>query len=432
MRPEEKAAARRSGGASDAGSSTAADGRCILTLNGGSSSIRFALYRLRASPLRRFSGKLERIGLPDTQLSWQGQAQAQSGQLSLPTATPDAAVDTLLAWLATRIDWHTVAGVGHRVVHGLDHAAPALISAGLLAELRSTASYDPEHMPAALALIETLQQRYPGLPQVACFDTAFHHNLPRVAQLFAIPRRFSARGVRRYGFHGLSYAYAMEVLAREAGAASAGRVILAHLGNGASLAAVAAGRSLDTTMGFTPAGGLPMGTRSGDLDPGLICHLMQSENLSSGQLNHLINRESGLLAISGTSSDMRDLLKREATDVGAAEAIEYFCYQTRKSIGAFTAVLGGLDMLVFTGGIGENAAEVRTRICAGLGFLGIELAPDRNKAHASIISSDASTVTVRVIHTDEELMIARAVSRMLDHIEQRAVDPAYEQETPDV
>jgi acetate kinase len=263
-------------------------------------------------------------------------------------------------------------------------------------------------------LIEALRQRYPKLPQVACFDTAFHRTMPRAAKLLPIPRRFDAMGIQRYGFHGLSYAYLMEELARVAGAqASQGRVILAHLGNGASLAAVRDGRSIDTSMGFTPAGGLTMGTRPGDLDPGVAWFMMQAENLTPKQFNNLINHESGLLGVSETSSDMRDLLAHESEDVRAAEAVALFCYQVKKWIGAYVAALGGVDTLVFTGGIGENAPLVRARICDGLDFLGIEIDEKRNAANADMISAETSRVTVRVMHTDEELMIAKTVCQTL-------------------
>jgi acetate kinase len=238
--------------------------------------------------------------------------------------------------------------------------------------------------------------------------------MPRVAKLLPIPRRFDAAGIERYGFHGLSYAYLMEELARVAGAkAATGRVILAHLGNGASLAAVRDGKSIDTSMGFTPTAGLPMGTRPGDLDPGVAWYMLRSGNLTPKQFDHLINHESGLLGVSETSSDMRDLIERQTSDVRAAEAVELFCYQTRKWIGSFAAVLGGVETLVFAGGIGENAAEVRARICSGLQFLGFELDEARNSVNAPVISADASRVAVRVIPTDEELMIARSVSRIL-------------------
>jgi acetate kinase len=277
-----------------------------------------------------------------------------------------------------------------------------------LGELRRISPYDPDHLPGEILLIEAFRQRHPKLPQVACFDTAFHSTMPRVARLLPIPRRFDALGVQRYGFHGLSYAYLMDELARVANAKAAqGRVILAHLGSGASLAGVQGGKSSDTSMGFTPAAGLPMGTRPGDLDPGVAWYMMRSENLTPKQFNHIIHHESGLLGVSETSSDMRDLIERQASDVRAAEAVELFCYQTRKWIGAFAAVLGGLDTLVFAGGVGENSVEVRARVCRGLGFLGIEFDEARNAANAPLISTDASRVAVRVIRTDEELMIAQ-------------------------
>ena len=320
----------------------------------------------------------------------------------------------LLDWLAAHADFGVIRAVGHRVVHGMAHHAPERITPALLAELRQFRAFDPDHLPGELALIEALQQRHPHLPQFACFDTAFHHAMPRVAQQLPLPRRFEAQGLRRYGFHGLSYAYLMEELGRRAGPEAAnGRVILAHLGNGASLAAVHNGRSLDTTMGFSPAGGLIMGTRPGDLDPGLTHYLLHTEKLTAPQLNHLLNHEAGLLGVSETSSDMQDLLAAQATDERAAEAVALFCYQARKGVGAFAAVLGGLDTLVFAGGIGEHAAEVRARICQKLAFLGIELDAVRNAAHAGVISSAGSRVTVRVMPTNEERMIARTVGQLV-------------------
>jgi acetate kinase len=250
---------------------------------------------------------------------------------------------------------------------------------------------------------------------VACFDTAFHHDLPRVAQLLPIPRRYEAQGVRRYGFHGLSYAFLMGELARLAGPESAqGRVILAHLGNGASLVAVRDGKPVDTSMSFTPTAGVPMSTRSGDLDPGLVWYLARTEKMGAKQFNEMVNFQSGLLGVSETSSDMRDLLGREAQDVRAAEAVALFCYQIKKWIGSFAAAMGGLDTLVFAGGIGENAHPVRARICNGLTFLGIELEEQHNAASDGVISAATSRVDVRVIHTDEELMIARSVCHVLE------------------
>ena len=274
--------------------------------------------------------------------------------------------------------------------------------------------YDPDHLPGEIEAIEAFQRLDPELPQVACFDTAFHHDLPRVAQMIAIPRRYEAIGVRRFGFHGLSYAYVMEELARVAGRPAArGRVLLAHLGSGASLAAVRDGRPVDTTMGFTPTSGLMMGTRCGDLDPGLVRFLTQVGGLTIEQFHDLVNRESGLLGISETSADLRDLLSRMDVDVRAAEAVASFCYRVKTGMGAMAAALGGLDTVVFAGGIGENSPEARLRVCEGLEFLGISLDERRNAAMAPIISTDDGQVTVRVIRADEELMIARAAAEFL-------------------
>jgi acetate kinase len=386
----------------------------ILTINGGSSSIRFALYETGQPLRRRLHGKVDRIGEPDAQLTFEDQTGDAAGSVRLKASDHRSAVAFLFNWLAERSNVESLAAVGHRVVHGMKHTEPELVTPELLAELRRISPNDPDHLPAEIELIEAFQKRHPQLPQLACFDTAFHRSMPRVAKLVPLPRRFHARGIQRYGFHGLSYSYLMEELARVAGSEAAhGRVILAHLGNGASLAAVKAGRSMDTSMGFTPTAGLPMGTRSGDLDPGLAPYLERTEQMTTQQFFHMVNHESGLLGVSETSSDMRDLLACEAQDVRAAEAVALFCYQAKKWIGAFAAALGGLDTLVFAGGIGENASPVRARICEGLGFLGIELDDARNTAHASVISKDASATTVRVIHTDEELMIARSVCRLL-------------------
>ena len=385
----------------------------VLALNGGSSSIKFAVYGLGDTSERVLHGHLDRIGLPGTTLTVTEVGQAAT---TLPVAAADhcAAVAFLLDWLAAHAEFETIRAVGHRVVHGMAHHAPERITEALVAELRQFRAFDPDHLPGELALIEALQVRHPELPQFACFDTAFHHAMPRVARQLPLPRRFEAQGLRRYCFHGLSSSYLMEELDRRAGhEAARGRVLLAHLGSGASLAAVLHGRSLDTTMGFSPAGGLMMGTRPGDLDPGVMNYLLHTEKLTAPQLNHLLNHEAGLLGVSETSSDMHDLLAAQADDVRAAEAVALFCYQARKGVGAFAAVLGGLDTLVFSGGIGEHAAEVRARICQGLEFLGIELDADRNAAHAGVISGANSRVTVRVIPTDEERMIARTVGRLV-------------------
>jgi acetate kinase len=284
----------------------------------------------------------------------------------------------------------------------------------LIGDLRRISAYAPEHLPCEIDLMEAFAKRAPRVPQVACFDTAFHRDMPRVARQFALPRRLQASGVERYGFHGLSYAYLMEELARVAGSEAAhGRVVLAHLGNGASLAAVSAGKCMDTSMGFTPASGIPMSTRSGDLDPGLVRYFAHTEGMTAERFDVMVNRESGLLGVSEASGDVRDLLAREAHDERAAEALALFCYHAKKCIGAYAAVLGGLDTLVFAGGIGEHAAPIRSRICDGLQFLGLELDAGRNDAGASIISAQSSRVSVRVIRTDEEIMIAKAALEVL-------------------
>ncbi|MGJ5819307.1 acetate/propionate family kinase [Paludibaculum fermentans] len=385
----------------------------ILTINGGSSSIRFALFGPGVSAERTLHGKLDRIGLSDPVLTYRDDSLDQHGSIAMDPGDARPAVEFLLDWLEARVPFDGLAAIGHRVVHGMHYTQPTRVYRALLDGLRRISPYDPEHLPREIELIEACAARHPELTQVACFDTAFHASMPRVARLLPIPRRFEALGVQRYGFHGLSYAFLLEELARAAGPAQAqGRLILAHLGNGASLAAVHHGQSVDTSMGFTPAAGLPMGTRPGDLDPGVAWYLMQSEALTPKQFNHLINHECGLLGVSGTSPDMRDLMTLQANDGHAAEAVELFCYQTRKWIGAFAAALGGLETLVFSGGIGENSREVRTRVCRGLEFLGIELDEQGNTANAPLISTAASRVAVRVIPTDEERMIAREVRRV--------------------
>jgi acetate kinase len=387
---------------------------CVLTINGGSSSIRFAVYEAGEAPRRRLDGKIDRIGVRGTNLIVNDPAGKPQAPRRLAAADHRTAVGFLLDWLEAQPVFSSVKAAGHRVVHGMKHSEPERVTPKLLAKLHRIAPYDPDHLPCEIGLIEAFLRRHPKLPQVACFDTAFHRTMPRVAKLLPIPRRYAAKGVERYGFHGLSYAYLMEELGRLDPAAAQGRVILAHLGNGASLAAVRHGQSIDTSMGFTPTAGLVMGTRTGDLDPGLIYYLARTERMSAARFQRMVNHESGLLGVSGISSDLRDLCANEATDVRAAEAVELFCYQVRKWIGAFAAALGGLDTLVFAAGIGEHAPLIRERICDGLGFLGIELNQRRNAKNAPLISPDAGRVTVRVIRTDEELMIARSVTRILN------------------
>jgi acetate kinase len=389
----------------------------ILTINGGSSSIKLALFEVDGSLRRILEGKIERIGLPEAIFTVKGLNKAEN--FSREVAAPDhmAAVAVLMDWIEEQIGCEALAAVGHRVVHGgPKYREPQRITKEMMEELRDLEPFDPEHLPEEILLAEAFHRRFPDLLQVACFDTAFHRDMPRVARILPIPRRYDRKGVQRYGFHGLSYSFLMEELERLAGPkAVRGRVILAHLGNGASLAAVQDGKPIDTSMGLTPTAGIPMSTRSGDLDPGITWFLARTEKMSAKKFNEMVNFQSGLLGVSETSSDMRDLLSGEKEDSRAAEAVALFCYQVKKWIGAFTAVLGGLDTLIFTGGIGENAPAVRARICDGLEFLGIELEENQNAANAGVISAGDSRVAVRVIRTDEEVMIAKMVCRLLGY-----------------
>ncbi len=385
----------------------------VLTINGGSSSIRFAVYEAGVTLRRRLDGKIDRIGVRGTNFVVSDPHGKSLVPRRLAAADYRIAAAFLLDWLEEQPFFTSIKAAGHRVVHGMKHSEPARVTPRLLAELHRITPYAPDHLPREIGLIEAVRRRHPRLPQVACFDTAFHRAMPRVAKLLPLPRHYAAKGVERYGFHGLSYAYLMEELGRIDPAASRGRMILAHLGNGASLAAVRHGKSFDTSMGFTPTSGLVMSTRTGDLDPGLMYYLSRTEGMSAARFQKMVNHESGLLGVSGISSDLRDLCAREATDVRAAEAVALFCYQAKKGIGSFAAALGGLDTLVFAGGIGENAPVIRERICDGLGFLGIEVNQKRNVKNAPLISPVAGRVRVRVIRTDEELMIARAVTRVL-------------------
>jgi len=386
----------------------------ILTINGGSSSIKFAFYENDPSLRLVLEGRMERIGLPGTTLTIRSGDDQQEETFPVAGASHLPVEMIFLNWLEAKADFAQVRAVGHRVVHGMEHDAPERVTPALLDDLRRISKFDLEHLPLEIRLMETIRQRYPHLEQVACFDTSFHRTMPPLARLLPIPRRFAAAGIQRYGFHGLSYAFLMSELRRQAGEeAYQGRVILAHLGNGASLTAVHHGQSIDTSMGFTPAGGIPMGSRPGDLDPGVVWAMIQEEGLSPEQLNHLLHHQSGLLGISGTSPDMRDLEAMAVKDPRAAEAVAYFCYQVKKWIGAFAAALGGLDTLVFSGGIGENSPRIRSEICAGLEFLGVRLDNFANGGNQAEISAPGGQVNVRVIPTHESLSIVRSVRHLL-------------------
>jgi acetate kinase len=385
----------------------------ILTINAGSSSIKFALFLPGSPPVRAAAGKVERIGLPGTSMTVKEADRPEPEVRPIAGPGAEACVSAVLEWVDGR--GHRIRAAGHRVVHGgRRFDQPQWVSRQLVDALREMSPFAPEHLPMAIDLIESLSRRHPDLPQLACFDTSFHRTMPRVARILPVPRRYEAKGLVRYGFHGISYEYLIGELARVAGdRAAGGRVVLAHLGNGASLCAVREGKSIDTTMGFTPTSGIPMSTRSGDLDPALAAFLHRSEGMEPEDFYTMVTSKSGLLGVSETSSDLRDLFEKEAVDPRAAEAVALFAYSIKKAIGALAAALGGLDTLVFAGGVGENSVEMRRRICLGLEFLGLDLDPDRNRAGGPVITRDGSPAVARVIRTDEELQIANSVARLL-------------------
>ena len=387
----------------------------VLALNAGSSSLKFALFDAHAPSTQIVFGAINGIGSTLATFTLNSTTGEPLERAAIPALDHVHGLAYLLDRLSGTLGCTSFAAVGHRVVQGGPHYRdPQRVDSAMLAELKRISAFNPVHLPCEIALIEMIAAKFPQAVQVACFDTAFHRHMPRVARMLAIPRRYEAMGVQRYGFHGLSYAGLMKELESVAGTPAAnGRVILAHLGQGSSMAAVRGGQGIDTSMGFTPAAGLMMGTRSGDLDPGLVSFLAHTERMSPAGFDHMINRESGLLGVSETSSDMQELIARESSDPRAAEAVAMFCYQAKKLIGAYAAALGGLDTLVFAGGIGENAPAVRARICQGLDFLGLELDEPRNAAGREVISSDTSRVAVRVIRTNEESVIARSVCGVL-------------------
>ncbi|MBK7471536.1 MAG: acetate/propionate family kinase [Betaproteobacteria bacterium] len=391
-----------------------AQGRHVLTLNAGSSSLKAGLHRADGDEALVLAVDVDRIGGASGRLRVRA---ADGGVITERTGNlfdHRSALAALFTALAGHAGKDAVAAVGHRVVHGGPrYTQPQWVSPELVATLRELVPLDPTHMPQVLQGIDYVGAHHPALPQAACFDTTFHRGMPGIAQILPLPRWFHQEGMERFGFHGLSYDFVTGELRRLDPAAAAGRVVVAHLGNGASMAAIAGGRSIDTTMGFTPTSGLLMGTRCGDIDPGVLIYLLEQRNMTPRELNMLLDDQAGLLGISGTSADMRDLLAAEAADPRAADAIALFCYRAKKYLGAFASALGGLDALVFTGGIGEKAAVIRERICAGQGFLGIALDPDANQAHAPVISRPGGAVTVRVIPTNEERIIARDTIRLL-------------------
>jgi acetate kinase len=389
-------------------------GQLILAINTGASSIKFALFRADDETAPLLEGCVAGVGGASAQFSVRG-ATVEPFSRHLSVSERVNAGHVLIDWLAGRIDPAQLGAIGHRVVHGgPGYWEPQELTVAMRQDLHKLSSFDPEHLPLELAMVDALHLRFPHVPQVACFDTAFHHAMAPVARRLPIPRRYEAHGVRRYGFHGLSCAFLIDELERVAGKPAAhGRVLLAHLGGGASVTAVRDGKSVDTSMGLTAAGGMPMGTRAGDLDPGLAWYLARNEQMTPAAFNHMVNHESGLLGMSETTADMRELLAAQADDARAADAVALFCYQAGKTVAAMAATLAGLDTLVFAGGIGENAPEVRERICAPLAFIGIRLDPARNADNAAVISAAAAAVSVRVIATDEQRMIVHHVRQLL-------------------
>jgi len=384
--------------------------RIILSFNSGSSSHKFAVYRFSAGREELMAeGAAEGIGIEHGRLWIRDGSSRTLADGAREIARFEDAFDALFDEIA-RLRLPHPDAVGHRVVHGgPDHFAPERVTPALIEALRKLVPFAPLHLPVEIRGIEAMAARYAGRPQAACFDTGFHRRMPEIARRLALPRALWDEGICRYGFHGISYEYIMEAL----GPAPPARVAIAHLGNGASMAAVKDGNPIDTTMGFTPSGGFMMSTRSGDLDPGVMLYLLEQKGYDAARLKRTINHESGLLGVSGLSSDVKQLLQTRESDARAGLALDMFCYQVRKQIGAFAAALGGLDLLVFTAGIGERAAPLRAEICRGLRYLGIVLDSQRNNSNADKISAESSRCIVRVIPTKEDLMIARHTRRAL-------------------
>ncbi|MEI8180123.1 acetate kinase [Aestuariivirga sp.] len=390
----------------------------LLTINAGSSSLKFALFPAEGDqPLA--SGLADRIGPEGTLTVKAADGTPLTGAAHPEISSHAAALRSALTILLAAFPDLEITAVGHRVVHGgPDHAAPLLLDEARIAELARLEPFAPLHQPHNLAGVRAAMEAFPRAAQVACFDTAFHRSHPFVNDTFALPRSYYEKGIRRYGFHGLSYEYIAGEIARIAPRLAEGKLVVAHLGNGASVCAIQNGKSVASTMGFSALDGLPMGTRSGQIDPGVILYLMDQEGLSAAAISDLLYKKSGLLGMSGLSNDMRVL--EAATDPRAAEAIDYFVFRVQREIGAMAAALGGIDALVFCGGIGENARGIRARICSRMAWMGIELDHARNEANTLIISSELSRAQVMVIRTNEELVIARAVRALVNHSERSA------------
>lgn len=380
--------------------------RCMLILNGGSSSIKFAVYNTALRKL--FAGGVEKIGEKNCRLTIEGQEP-----IPLKVKDIKGAAGALLQYLQQQQLLTGTTSVTHRIVHGMHITRPQVITAKLLKQLKSFIQYDPDHLPGELALVEAVKKYLPRIKQVACFDTAFHSHISQVAAMLPIPRKYYRQGIKKYGFHGLSYAYIMHQLGKLDKTVARGRVIIAHLGNGASMAAVNKGKCMDTSMGFTPTGGFIMGTRTGDIDPGVAWHLIQNEKLTPADFNTLINKQSGLLGVSGISADMQTLVEKQGKNQAAKQAVDLFCYQVKKYIGSYAAILNGIDALVFTGGIGEHAFAIRAAICKGMDYLGLSIDTAANNKNKLVISAPGSSVKVYVIPTDEAFMMARFTKQLL-------------------
>jgi acetate kinase len=376
----------------------------VLTLNGGSSSIKCAVFD---GEKKIFTAKVDKIGLKTAYCAFRICDTGEEGKTAVTASNYTEALDALSAVLFTHITKESIEAVGHRVVYGIHFTHHVRITPHVLQDLHTTSHFDPDHMPDEIALIQSFMEILPNVHHVACFDTVFHRTISAQAAVVPVPREYAGHGLRKYGFHGLSYAYLLQELAKIAPKYAHGKLIMAHLGNGVSLTAVNDGKSVDTTMGFTPTGGVPMSTRSGDLDPGVFRFLMREEDLTGEELFEVLNKESGLLGISGLSYDMYELLQAEGVNPDAALAISVFCYNVKKQIGAYSAVLDGVDAIVVAGGMGEQSSIIRERVLGNLSVLGVEIDRERNNAHATRISTDTSKVAVFVIPTDEEAIIAQ-------------------------
>ncbi len=376
----------------------------ILTINAGSSSIKFALFEHETLE-KVFHGKIDRLGMPGTYIQ---STDIRSGKEVKNHVTTQDPVQLLIETITAHDASTTIRAIGHRVVHGgTAYTETTCIDSTMIKTLKTFVAFAPRHLPAEIAILESFLKKFPNTPQYACFDTSFYRSLPRMAQIIPLPYTYERDGVRRYGFHGLSYEYIMKNLEEVFHVpVKEKKIVLAHLGSGASLAAVHNGQPVDMSMGFTPNSGVPMGTRSGDLDPGLFEYFTQTRGMTPAQFDHMVNFESGTLGISGSTADMEVLLAHASKDIRAENAVAFFCYTVRKYIGALTAAMGGIDILVFTGGMGEKSPDIRKRICAGLEYVGVHLDQITNTACDSCISDEASRVILYMIPTDEEYMIA--------------------------